>query len=152
MPRMKELHTQINIEASAARVWQLLMDFAQYPDWNPFVQEIEGEVREGAQLRVLLTPPGGRAMQFKPIVQRVEPQRTFSWKGKLLLPGLFDGRHIFEIEPQGPGQVRFIHREQFSGLLVPLLWQQLDTTTRKGFEAMNTALKQRAEAGTEAVG
>jgi len=149
---MRELHTQIDIAASPGRVWQHLIDFPRYPDWNPFVQEIEGDMQEGAQLRVLLTPPGGRAMQFTPIVQRVEPQRTFSWKGKLWLPGLFDGHHIFEIEPQGPDRVRFIHREQFSGLLVPLLWKQLDTTTRKGFEAMNVALKQRAETGTEALG
>jgi hypothetical protein len=143
---MRSLHTAIEIDASPDRVWSILTDFPRYPDWNPFVRRIQGNLHEGARLDVLLQPPGGRAMRFRPTVQRVDPPHTFAWKGRLLLPGLFDGHHIFEIEALGPEQVRFVHRETFSGLLVPLLWRQLDTTTRRGFEAMNDTLKERAEA------
>jgi hypothetical protein len=35
--------------------------------------------------------------------------------------------------------------EQFSGLLVPLLWRMVNTDTRAGFEEMNAALKSRVE-------
>jgi hypothetical protein len=38
-----------------------------------------------------------------------------------------------------------VHREEFRGILVPLLWGSLEVKTKKGFEAMNLALKQRAE-------
>ena len=67
------------------------------------------------------------------------------WLGRLYFQGLFDGEHIFEITPIGKDCIRFAQREQFKGFLVPLLWSSLNTKIRQGFEAMNTALKKRAE-------
>ncbi len=86
-------------------------------------------------------------MTFKPTVIHVAPERELRWRGRLLLPGVFDGEHCFEMSPLGEGRTRFVQREKFSGLLVPFLWNRLATNTRRGFEAMNTALKERAEAG-----
>jgi hypothetical protein len=57
----------------------------------------------------------------------------------LLIPGLFDGEHI------GPDRVRFVQREIFTGLLVPLFARGLDTDTQRGFDEMNQALKAQAE-------
>lgn len=143
---MREINTEIEIDAPAEVVWQVLTDFDAYPAWNPFVREAEGEVREGARLRVRLQPAGGKPMTFRPVVTHVAPPHTFRWKGRSLIPGLFDGEHIFEIEPLGPDRVRLVHREEFSGLLVPVLWKSLNLPTWKGFEAMNAVLKRRAEA------
>jgi hypothetical protein len=53
------------------------------------------------------------------------------------------GEHIFEID-MGENTVRFIQREQFRGLLVPLPWRSLETKTRQGFNEMNAALKKEA--------
>ena len=61
------------------------------------------------------------------------------------LPGLFDGRHRFDLEPTGSGS-RLVHREFFHGILVRVLRKSLDSQTRPGFELMNEALKARAEA------
>lgn len=144
---MKELRTAIEIDAPADAVWAILTDLGQFAAWNPFIPEAEGEVREGARLKVRIAPPGGKAMTFTPTVTKVEPGREFRWLGRLLLPGLFDGEHIYEIEPLAEGGVRLVHREAFRGVLVPLFWKNLDTRTRQGFEAMNAALKQRAEEG-----
>jgi hypothetical protein len=77
----------------------------------------------------------------------VDHNRAFEWLGRLVMPLLFDGRHRFELVPNGDG-TRLIHTEHFTGLLVPLLKKSLDTKTVAGFEAMNTALKARAEART----
>ena len=142
---MKELRTEIEINASAGKVWAILTDLERYAEWNPFIPEADGEVKEGARLRVHIAPPGGKAMTFTPTVTLVEPERAFRWLGRLLLPGIFDGEHIYEITPLEEGRVRFVQRENFKGLLVPLFWKNLDTQTRQGFEAMNAALKQRAE-------
>lgn len=145
---MKELYTEIQIQARAEVVWGHLTRFAAYPEWNPFVAEAIGTVEEGAVLKIRLTPPSGKAMTFKPTLTRVQPPYHLRWQGRLLVPYLFDGEHIFEIEPLEEGGVRLIHRETFRGLLVPFLWRRLDTDTRAGFEAMNVALKVRAEAQT----
>ena len=75
-----------------------MTDFGAYPDWNPFIRRISGELREGARLEVRIEPPGARAMTFKPTVRSVEANRELRWLGRLLLPGVFDGEHSLRIE------------------------------------------------------
>ena len=142
---MKELHSEIQIDVPAKRVWELLTDFASYPQWNPFIRNISGQPATGECLRVRLVPPGGRGMTFKPRVLNAEPNREFRWLGHLLVPGLFDGEHSFTIQPLDENRVRFVQRETFKGLLVPLIARSLETNTQRGFEEMNRALKERAE-------
>jgi hypothetical protein len=76
---MKELQSQIEINASAERVWHLLTDFASYPQWNPFIRRISGQPTPGERLEVRLEPPGGRGMTFKPKILNAEPNRSLRW-------------------------------------------------------------------------
>ncbi|MFW6079186.1 MAG: SRPBCC family protein [Gemmatimonadota bacterium] len=105
---MTELETSIEIDASPERVWAVLTDFRSYPEWNPFVRRIEGELRTGSRLRVRLEPPGMRGMTLRPRLVAVEPPRVLRWLGHLGLPRLFDGEHGFRIEPLASGRVRFV--------------------------------------------
>jgi hypothetical protein len=84
-------------------------------------------------------------MTFHPTVLKAEPNRELRWLGHLIVPGLFDGEHIFIIEPLETKRVRFVQREIFTGVLVPILWRRLENDTRRGFEELNRALKARAE-------
>jgi hypothetical protein len=138
-------HT-IDIDASPEAVWRELADTRSYGDWNPFVRRLDGELKEGARLEVEITPPGGRAMTFKPKVLAAKPGRELRWLGHLLVPGLFDGEHRFEIEPLEGGRSRLTQSERFTGLMVRPLGGGLGKTER-GFEAMNEALKARIERG-----
>jgi hypothetical protein len=142
---MKELRSEIEIQASAERVWELLTNFPSFPQWNPFIRKASGNIRVGERLEVNIQPSGASGMTFRPTVVKAEPNRELRWLGHLLISGLFDGEHIFIIEPLGEGRVRFTQREVFTGLLVPLFARSLDTDTRRGFEEMNQALKTRAE-------
>jgi len=143
---MRELRTEIEINGTIDKIWEVLTNFSSFPEWNPFIKKIEGDLKVGAQLKVLMEPPGGKAMTFKPVVKILEPKTEFRWLDNLLIPGIFDGEHIFQLEQINDNQMKFIHRENFSGLLVPLLWKSLNSNTRQGFEEMNKALKERIEA------
>ena len=142
---MKELRSEIEIEASAERVWRVLTDFDAYPEWNPFIRRVSGRPEVEERLVVRMRPSGTRGMTFRPTVMKVEPNRELRWLGHLLLPGIFDGQHIFEIEELERDRVRFVQREVFKGLLVPLLARSLDRDTQRGFEEMNRALRERIE-------
>ena len=142
---MKELRREIEIEASAERVWRLLTDFARFPKWNPFIRRASGNLKPGQRLEVNIQPSGANGMTFRPTVLKAESGRELLWIGHLLIPGLFDGEHIFTIEPIGPDRVRFVQREIFTGLLVPLFARGLDTDTQRGFDERNQALKAQAE-------
>src|ERR687894_418362 len=142
---VKELRSQIEIEAPAERVWQVLTHFDAYPDWNPFIRRVNGRPEVDEQLVVRMRPSGTKGMTFRPTVLKAEPNRQLRWLGHLLVPGLFDGEHIFEIEELDEDRVLFTQREIFRGLLVPLLARSLDRETQRGFEEMNRALRERAE-------
>jgi hypothetical protein len=143
---MKELHSEIEIDASAERVWGVLTDFASYPQWNPFIRRISGELEVGDRLEVRLEPPDSRGITMRPTVLSAEPNRLMRWVGHLLVPGIFDGEHSLAIHPLEENRVRFVQHEAFKGVLVRLLARSLDTNTLRGFEEMNGALKVRAEA------
>ncbi len=133
------------INAPAKRVWEILMDFHLYQDWNPFIREIYGKPEKGERITAFIFLPGGNAMKFRPVVLASEKEREFRWLGHIIFPGIFDGEHSFTIEEIDSDRVRFHHEEKFSGILVPLIWKSLEEKTRQGLEDMNRALKARAE-------
>src|SRR5688500_17395597 len=127
------MHTEIAIQATPERVWEVLTDFAAYPTWNPFIPHLAGRAAGGTRHDVQLQPPGGRAMRLRPTVLAATPAHEFRWLGHLSVPGLFDGEHGFRIEPMDPSRVRFIQEERFSGLLAPLVLRFVEASTRHGF-------------------
>lgn len=141
-----QLQTEIAINAGAERVWVILTDFAAYPEWNPFIRSVHGAPEKGAWLEVRIQPDGSKAMTFRPRVLVAETGRELRWLGRVLLPGIFDGEHRFNIQPLAGGKVLFQHSESFSGVLVPLFRDSLERDTKRAFEDMNLALKARAEA------
>jgi hypothetical protein len=141
---MRTIHTEVGIEKPAAAVWAVLVDIDRWPEWNPFAKA-GGRLAVGETLEVEIRPPGQRPMTFRPTVVKLDPGVELRWLGQLGVPGLFDGEHGFRIEPDGDRRCRFAHFETFKGVLVrPILWLVGDAT-RRGFEAMNLALKARAE-------
>ncbi len=142
---MREISTDIDIKAPRDVVWEILLDFPSYAAWNPFIPQISGTPAAGERLEVFIRPPGARGMTFRPRVLTLREAEEFRWLGRVMIPGIFDGEHIFRMEENGKDGTRFVQREQFRGLLVPFLWNSLDTNTRRGFREMNAALKLRAE-------
>ncbi|TLZ56590.1 MAG: SRPBCC domain-containing protein [Methanobacteriota archaeon] len=141
---MLELQTETDIDAPVERVWHVLMDFAAYPEWNPFIRSVQGKPDVGSRLEVELGASGTRPMRFRPTVKVVVPNQEFRWLGHLGIRGLFDGEHIFELTPLNAGSTRFVQRERFRGIFLPFLARRLEQDVRRGFEEMNRALRERA--------
>ena len=137
---MRTVTSAIELDAPPARIWQVLTDTAAHSDWNPFITELDGKLEVGNRIDVRIAPPGGRPMSFHPTVTEVEPGRKLAWLGHFLVPGLFDGAHVFTLEPLPDGRTRLVQSETFRGLLVGLAGRLLDNT-EAGFAAMNEALR-----------
>jgi hypothetical protein len=141
---MKQLHSEILIQATPAQVWAILTDFDRYADWNPFVVRATGIAEQGQRLSVTMSPPGGRPITLKPHVTEVATESVLEWWGHLGVRGILDGRHRFELNRVDPG-TRLVQMEKFTGVLVPLLARSLNSGTLAGFNLMNAALKSRVE-------
>ncbi|MFT6501521.1 MAG: hypothetical protein ACJASQ_001633 [Crocinitomicaceae bacterium] len=142
---MKKIETLLEINAPLEKVWSTLMNHKEYPNWNPFVQTIAGSAIVGEKLATTIQLEGKKPMSFKPIVLVNKTNQEFRWKGKMFVNGLFDGEHYFILEKIDAEKTRFIHGEQFSGLLTGLFMKMIGKQTQIGFEAMNAALKSQAE-------
>lgn len=141
----KEIKTEILINSDPARIWNILMDFEKYPEWNPFIRSIKGKSTVGFKITAKLDPPDAKGMTISPTIIEKDSEKRFRWLGHLFFPGLFDGEHIFELIDNKNGTTTFIQRELFKGLLVPLFSKLLDDNTRRGFEQMNQQLKFESE-------
>lgn len=143
---MQVLDASIEIDAPAERVWDVLADTRRYPEWNPFVTGIAGELREGAPIKFTVRAPGRAPVTFSARVTRLVPGRELRWRGRWFAPGLFDGDHALTVEALGEGRSRFRTREEVTGLLLPLLGTAM-RQTQAGFEELCRAVKARAESG-----
>ncbi|GII90529.1 SRPBCC domain-containing protein [Sinosporangium siamense] len=140
--RPHEIHTRVDIDAPPSRVWEVLTDFAAYPEWNPFIERAEGRAEAGARLSNHLRV-NGEIMVFGPTVLAASPGRELRWLGRFVMPGVVEGEHTFTIEDLGGGRSRLVQHEKFTGALVPFAGSTLDVVDE--FNAMNAALKARAE-------
>ncbi|MCB0703645.1 MAG: SRPBCC family protein, partial [Ignavibacteriae bacterium] len=59
----KQIKTSITINASKEKIWKILTDFENYPEWNSFIKSVTGEVKVGNQIQIKL-----QGMTFKPVV------------------------------------------------------------------------------------
>lgn len=143
MPR--SIDTAIAIAASPQQVWDVLRDFAGYPEWNRFILELEGRLTVSAQIRFRFELPRGFRMNATATVLKVEPSRELRWAGQLVWPWLFRAEHYFVIERLATDRITFRHGEIFSGLLLPLAWLILRGQGPPVYEQMNADLKQRCE-------
>jgi hypothetical protein len=141
---MKENRNEIEIQSTPERVWEILTDFDKYPEWNPLLCSAEGKLAAGEKVN-LTARSASNDMNLLCTVTAVEPNRQFSWKFHVILPFLFRGEHIFKIEPINEHKVRFIDREIFHGLLVPLQAKKLEMDSKPAMIAMGKALKERVE-------
>jgi len=56
---------EINIQARAESIWKILTDARDFPRWNSMITRIEGEIRDGARLRLHVP---GTDRTFAPLV------------------------------------------------------------------------------------
>jgi hypothetical protein len=141
---MRNIKTEILIKAPIEKVWSALTDFSNYSTWNPFIRKIEGTFQKDAKLEITIQPAGQKSMIFRPQIININTYQ-FEWLGQLGIPGIFDGQHRFELQPNSNEEVRFLHSENFSGLLSTPIFYLMNKSAKAGFEEMNQALKIRCE-------
>jgi uncharacterized protein YndB with AHSA1/START domain len=129
------------IDAKPQVIWELLTRASGYPEWNPAVLGIEGEIAEGEKMRLTSIVDPDR--QFKLTVSDVEaPRHMVSSDGMPL--GLFRGTRSFDVVPRGDGTSEFRMEEVYTGLMAPLIPKSIPDMT-ESFDKVADGLKSAAE-------
>lgn len=142
---MFEIQSWIDIQATPARIWAVLINFAHYAEWNPSIVAAAGVARRGQALSLTVATRPGRNRTVRAAVLEARAAEALVWRQRSMVPGLLDRDYCFTLAPLEDGAVRLSHSAYFSGLLAPLLRRPLARATRDRLEIMNAALRARAE-------
>lgn len=129
------------IDAEPQVIWNLLTNASSYPEWNPAVLAVEGEIEEGQ--RIKLTSVVNPDRQFKLNVSDVQPPNHMVWSDGMPL-GLFKGVRTFTVSPTGDGSSEFKMEEVYSGVMEPLISRSIPDQT-DSFNQFADGLKEAAE-------
>lgn len=139
---MKAFAVKISIHASSERIWELLTDAAGYPRWNHTVETIDGKIARNERIKVHARISPGRA--FPVMVTQFEKPSRMVWTGGMPL-GLFKGERVFMLTPRPDGHVEFSMREEYTGLMAPLIGKSIPDL-QPAFDEFASDLKRAAEA------
>lgn len=144
-----QIHTEIEINAAANDVWNVLVDFADYPAWNPVITKIDGMPYVGEKISFTLRAAPGIELPIPAceILVASASERELRWRGPTIpvLDQVLSGEHYFIVQEAGPQKVRFVHGENFSGLVAPVLEPLLQQRISDSYSEMNRAIKARCE-------
>jgi hypothetical protein len=140
-----EISTRRHVAADVDTVWEVLTAFDEYEEWNPTLPSVHGEAELGERLRVRLALPNGIRVPFRPVVTVVDPGRELRWEAGLPTKGVVDADHGFLLEPTDDGCV-VEQVERFEGTFAEPLMGRFASVVRQGYDDMNDALAERAEA------
>jgi len=129
----------IDIHASAQRVWSLLTNAAGFPRWNSTVTRIDGEIRDGGRL-VVHVP--GSERTFTPTISGFVSMKHMVWTGGFA--PMFKGVRVFALTARENASTNFAMEETFSGLMLPLIGRSMPDF-KPIFERYAEDLKREAE-------
>jgi len=139
----RTIDSETPIAASATRVWDELVDFARYGEWNPFLVAVAGSPVAGERLLVTFSGADGRTFRFRPRLIVVEAPSRLEWRATTGVRGVFDVQHTLAVTALDRTHCRLVNRERFSGVAVAAVWKFIAAEHAAGLQAMNEALRGR---------
>jgi len=136
----QQCSVSIEIAAPIAKVWALLSDVNALVRWNSTISSLAGEIAVGSKL-ALRVPTSPRT--FTPRVTELNPPQRMVWSDGFA--PMFRGVRTFTLS-ESPSGTRFEMREEFSGLMLPMIRGSLPDFGPT-FEQWARDLKSAAEAG-----
>jgi len=93
---LSRIEKRIHLRAPQAKVWRAITSGKEFSKWFGVEMEGEGEFAPGAQIWMVTTMEGYAGMRFWVTVEKMEPERLFSWRWH---PGAVDPNVDYSKEP-----------------------------------------------------
>jgi len=92
-PATRTISTEIHIAQGIENVWAVLVDFAGYGQWNPYIVRIDGEATAGAAITIHAARTDAQAALAQNIDLVSVAPYTMRWQGGLPDRREFAGDH-----------------------------------------------------------
>lgn len=140
---MKEIKGSVMINVPAEKAWTVLAEIVSYSEWNPFMTQLSGELKEGGVLDVVLKLPDRPDIEFKTRVIKLEQGREILTTGAIKR-GWLTSEHSLLIEPIEESKCVFSQRIVFRGLGAYFAGKAIKEY-QKALNRMNEGMKMRCE-------
>ncbi|MFK7873712.1 MAG: SRPBCC family protein [Oligoflexales bacterium] len=141
---MREIQTTIEISAPLQKVWDILVNFDEWSDWNPTVSKAGGQADLDSFLDITMKGDNCEDMSYKPQIIELQQPYFLRWRATMVAGFIFTNDRVFELKEEN-GKTIFTNKECFSGLVMLLSWKKMNSFVLPILEKMNTALKDTAE-------
>lgn len=136
----------VEIDAPAELVWSVLVDYARYPEWNPFTVRVETTLEIGTVIDLYLPDPAkpGQTFLNREYVRAVDAPHYLRYDTAEEIPGMQAVREQW-VTDLGEGRSSYRTTDLFSGEIADYVFKQQGTWVKEGFDSVCRALKRRAE-------
>ena len=140
------VRAEIEIDAPAERIFDILVDLGAYPEWNPFTPRVESTLRVGDPVHLFVRLRGARLAHRIEYVSRNERPSQLCWGTTIGAGFLLCAERCQTLERIDAARTRFVNQDVLRGWLAPLVMLAFGGPMQRGFDAVVRAVKQRAEA------
>jgi hypothetical protein len=135
----KSVHHEIIINSSPENVWKVLVAMDKYPEWNPVMELLEGEIKEGNQVKYKFTQDENSVSEIGATVKQVIPDSLLNQKGGIPLVLTFNHKYLLESEDNA---TKLTIHEDYGGIAVNF-WNP--APVEKAYARLNEAIKEKVE-------
>lgn len=136
----------VEIAAPAAFVWDVLVDYEKYPQWNPYTVAAETTLEIGAPIDLTLPAYDGSDGTFvtREYIRIVDPPHHLCYDSADEFPGVMGVRDQW-ITELGPDRCTYHTTDTLSGEHAALAMEMTGDWMKTGFDSVTHALKARVE-------
>lgn len=136
---------EVTIDAPIELVWQILLDFASYPEWNSFCPSIKNDSLElGSPVEMMVDLGHGPSPQVEYIC-RVDPMECIAWAMENKPEDPIHAVRSQFLKRIDSNHCSYITVDEFAGPEVGAMMDAFAAAVEKGFNQCAVDLKARAE-------
>lgn len=136
----KTVHSEVIINAPVEAVWAVIDDTANYPEWNPSMQVIDGTVAVGNKVAYQFTDSHGVQSKITATVKQKVANEVLYQSGGI--PTVITYDNYWRVEPIDNNATKVSITEEYTGVYV---WFWNADSVEQAYQLQNEALKQRVE-------
>jgi Polyketide cyclase / dehydrase and lipid transport len=135
---MHFFESQAQINATPAKVWDVLVAASEWPSWDSGVLEVTGDVALGKKLGIRSSAAPTKTFPVKVTTFDAPSTLIFS-NGNVI----FKGVRTYRLEGTATG-TKFSMREEYTGLFVEQIWKSIPDL-QPSFDTFAAGLKKKVE-------
>jgi uncharacterized protein YndB with AHSA1/START domain len=138
---MLAFEARSTIAATPEKVWSVLVEGDQWPNWDSGVASVDGTIAPGKKIKIQSKVAPGRTFPVK--VTRFDSPGSMEFTGGMPL-GLFRGVRTYTLTADKSGGTLFTMREEYTGPMAASIGKSIPDLN-PSFEQFASGLKARVE-------